>query len=76
MCIDCNNTLLLALDLCRPGYNSSNGFEPCLPCPNDHYQSEYGSIICHRCTKSDSGVPECYVPSLVPPSTGICYFLS
>lgn len=44
-----NGLLFLLTVACAPGTYSSNGVEPCSPCPVGTYQSKTGQITCLPC---------------------------
>lgn len=35
--------------VCRPGYYSNTGLEPCLPCPENTYQPYHARLACYAC---------------------------
>uniref|UniRef100_A0A1X7V6P7 EGF-like domain-containing protein n=1 Tax=Amphimedon queenslandica TaxID=400682 RepID=A0A1X7V6P7_AMPQE len=47
---------------CHPGYNSSNGLEPCSPCPSCQFNDEYRQTSCMICTDAhiNNGTAGCY----------------
>ncbi|XP_019850443.1 PREDICTED: uncharacterized protein LOC105312253 isoform X2 [Amphimedon queenslandica] len=47
---------------CHPGYNSSNGLEPCSPCPFCEFNDEYRQTSCMSCTDAhiNNGTAGCY----------------
>ena len=57
-----NEFLLFLKGYCHPGYNSSNGLEPCSPCPSCHFNDEYRQTSCMVCTAVhiDNGTVGCF----------------
>ena len=60
---------LLLIDYCHPGYNSSNGLQPCSPCPSCQYNDEYKQTSCFLCTDAhvENGTVGCTSSELKQP---------
>ena len=43
-------SFILIIALCLPHTVSETGLYPCIPCPPNHYQPEYGETKCIICT--------------------------
>ncbi|XP_013414319.1 signal peptide, CUB and EGF-like domain-containing protein 1 isoform X2 [Lingula anatina] len=59
---------------CGRGYFSSDGFEPCAPCPSGTYQPDYGRTQCLSCGQgvattgvASTGFQDCVVKAKCPP---------